>query len=130
MMVFYCLITDLPTEAEWEYAALALQGNQPTSDDEVYTERRIYPWNGNTARYKKRTMLHKEESLLTSKEVVVIIWDLAGNLNDNASFCGPVRSYLPNDFGLYNMAGNVNEWTADTYRPMTSMTVNDAENHD
>lgn len=55
---------------------------------------------------------------------------LAGNLNDNASFCGPVRSYLPNDFGLYNMAGNVNEWTLDTYRPMTSMTINDAENHD
>jgi hypothetical protein len=28
------------------------------------------------------------------------------------------------------MAGNVNEWTADTYRPMTSQTLNDAENHD
>lgn len=28
------------------------------------------------------------------------------------------------------MAGNVNEWTADTYRPMTSLTLNDAENHE
>ncbi|MCZ2339901.1 MAG: formylglycine-generating enzyme family protein [Chitinophagales bacterium] len=37
---------------------------------------------------------------------------------------------LPNDFGLYNMAGNVNEWTLDTYRPMTSVTLQDAENHD
>ena len=55
---------------------------------------------------------------------------LAGNLKDNGSFCGPVRQYLPNDFGLYNMAGNVNEWTADTYRPMTSLTLNDAENQE
>lgn len=55
---------------------------------------------------------------------------LAGNLNDNASFAGPVRSYIPNDFGLYNMAGNVSEWTADTYRPTTSMTLNDTDNHE
>ena len=55
---------------------------------------------------------------------------LAGNLNDNASHPGPVRAYLPNDFGLYNMAGNVSEWTADTYRATTSMTLIDVDNHD
>src|SRR5690606_18251666 len=31
----------------------------------------------------------------------------------------PVYSYKPNAFGLYNMAGNVSEWTMDTYRPVT-----------
>jgi sulfatase modifying factor 1 len=44
---------------------------------------------------------------------------VAGALNDKADITAPVRSYEPNDFGLYNMAGNVNEWTADTYRQLT-----------
>ncbi|MBK9737691.1 MAG: SUMF1/EgtB/PvdO family nonheme iron enzyme [Saprospiraceae bacterium] len=119
----------LPTEAEWEYAALALQANQPTSDDEVYTERRFFPWNGNTARYKKRTG-SQGRILANFKRGRGDYMGVAGNLNDNASFPGPVRQYLPNDFGLYNMAGNVNEWTLDTYRPTTSLTLNDADNQD
>ena len=41
----------------------------------------------------------------------------AGNLNDRATITAPVDSYYPNDFGLYNMAGNVNEWVLDVYRP-------------
>ena len=40
----------------------------------------------------------------------------AGNLNDRATITAPVNSYYPNDFGLYNMAGNVNEWVLDVYR--------------
>jgi sulfatase modifying factor 1 len=41
---------------------------------------------------------------------------VGGYLNDKADITAPVRSYEPNDFGLYNMAGNVNEWVEDTYR--------------
>jgi formylglycine-generating enzyme required for sulfatase activity len=41
---------------------------------------------------------------------------VAGRLNDNAAPVGPVNAYWPNDFGLYNMAGNVNEWVADEFR--------------
>ena len=40
---------------------------------------------------------------------------VAGNLNDN-DITTTVRAYWPNDYGLYNMAGNVSEWVMDVYR--------------
>jgi len=48
---------------------------------------------------------------------------VAGSLNDNASITSDVKSYWPNDYGLYCMAGNVNEWVQDVYRPLTSEDV-------
>ena len=45
---------------------------------------------------------------------------VSGHLNDNADITAPVYSYWPNDYGLYNMAGNVSEWVLDVYRPLTS----------
>ncbi|MFZ1703657.1 MAG: SUMF1/EgtB/PvdO family nonheme iron enzyme [Saprospiraceae bacterium] len=119
----------LPTEAEWEYAALSLQGNQPTSEDELITDRRFFPWNGNTIRYKTR---NSQQGLVLAnfKRGRGDYMGMAGRLNDRASFPAPVRTFFPNDFGLYNMAGNVNEWTFDTYRPTTSQTLSDPENHD
>jgi formylglycine-generating enzyme required for sulfatase activity len=41
----------------------------------------------------------------------------SGSLNDKATIAAPVNKYSPNNFGLYNMAGNVNEWVLDVYRP-------------
>ena len=41
----------LPTEAEWEYAALGLIGNMVSEKDERIADRRLYPWNGNIVRY-------------------------------------------------------------------------------
>lgn len=120
---------ELPTEAMWEYAALALVGNQAASKDELITERRFYPWNGNTARYKKHGAT--QGSIMANfKRGRGDYMGMAGALNDNASIPAPVRSFLPNDFGLYNMAGNVSEWTKDVYRPSTSMTLSDPENQD
>ncbi len=119
----------LPTEAEWEYAALALQGNLSATGDENITDRRYFPWDGNTARYQ---INNKEQGriLANFKRGAGDYMGMAGNLNDNASTTAPVRSFLPNDFGLYNMAGNVNEWCQDVYRPLTSQTLRDSENND
>ena len=40
----------------------------------------------------------------------------SGALNDRYVITGPVDAFLPNDFGLYNMSGNVNEWVMDVDR--------------
>jgi gliding motility-associated lipoprotein GldJ len=114
----------LPTEAEWEYAALALIGNQPAAGEERITDRRIYPWNGTSTRYPKAGMW-QGTFLANFKRGRGDNMGVAGKLNDNADITAPVKSYMPNDFGLYNMAGNVNEWVMDVYRPMTSVDAND-----
>jgi len=43
----------LPTEAEWEYAAVALQGKQALKDERI-SDRRLYPWDGTSMRYQRR----------------------------------------------------------------------------
>ena len=44
---------------------------------------------------------------------------MAGNLNDGGDITVQVKSYYPNDYGLYCMGGNVNEWVSDVYRPLS-----------
>lgn len=107
----------LPTEAEWEYAALALIGNLPHPDEERVTDRKIYPWNGTTTRYYKGGW--QGDFLANFKRGRGDNMGLAGNLNDNASITAPVDAFYPNDFGLFNMAGNVSEWVLDVYRALT-----------
>ncbi len=119
----------LPTEAEWEYAALGLQGNMANEKDELITDRRIYPWDGNSVRSQKRDK-YQGKILANFKRGDGDYMGMAGNLNDHASITAPVRTFQPNDFGLYHMAGNVSEWTMDLYRPMSSITLRDVENHD
>ncbi|RZK79844.1 MAG: gliding motility lipoprotein GldJ, partial [Pedobacter sp.] len=104
----------LPTEAEWEYAALGLIGN---TEYENIGENKIYPWNGlglSSAKKKTRGLI-----LANFKRTKGDYMGVGGSLNDKGGLTVAVRSYLPNDFGLYNMAGNVNEWVADVYRVNT-----------
>ncbi len=107
----------LPTEAEWEFAYYGLIGNlQPGT--EVITERRNYPWNGHFVRQEDPSVQGAIRANFVRGKGDYM--GVAGNLNDGADVTAPVESYWPNDYGLYNMAGNVSEWVLDVYRPLSS----------
>jgi len=104
----------LPSEAEWEYSALALAGN---TQYENISDGKVYPWNGMGVRSPKKST--RGLILANFKRGAGDNMGTGGYLNDKADITAPVRSFPPNDFGLYNMAGNVNEWTGDTYRQLS-----------
>ena len=81
----------LPTEAQWEYAARGGRSQSP------------YPWGGPYLRNKKGCLLANFKPG-------------RGNYpEDGGLYTVRADAYWPNDFGLYNMAGNVAEWTSSLY---------------
>merc|ERR1712000_766678 len=83
----------LPSEAEWEYAARGgLQGAS-------------YPWGGPYTKNDRGCFMANFKPLRG---------DYAA---DQALYTVEADAYDPNDFNLYNMAGNVSEWVASSYEP-------------
>lgn len=111
----------LPTEAEWEYAATALISTQWL--DEMQTHQRLYPWDGHALRnpYGKQM----GNFLANFKRGRGDYGGIAGHLNDGALITTYVYDFPPNDYGLYNMAGNVSEWVMDIYRPLSHQDFDD-----
>jgi sulfatase modifying factor 1 len=111
----------LPTEAEWEYAAQALIGTQWLEEMQMY--QRIYPWDGHAL----RNPFGKQMGyfLANFKRGRGDYAGIAGRLNDGALITSYIYEFPPNDYGLYNMAGNVSEWVMDIYRPMSFQDFDD-----
>jgi gliding motility-associated lipoprotein GldJ len=110
----------LPTEAEWEYAAAADVGQREYN---IYKGQKKYPWSGSYTRSGKRKI--KGDQLANFKQGKGDYGGIAGWSDDGADITNAVKQYPPNDFGLYDMAGNVSEWVADVYRPMVDDEVSD-----
>ena len=81
----------LPTETEWEYAA---RGG---------LERAEYPWGGPYTYDDKGCFLANFKP------------ERGDYIADQILYTAEAESYWPNDYGLYNMSGNVSEWTDSNY---------------
>lgn len=91
----------LPTEAQWEYAARGGLDNSP------------YPWGGPYLRNSKGCLLANFKP------------GRGDYASDGGLYTVHVKSYFPNDYGLFNMAGNVSEWTSSTFDESAYVMVND-----
>ena len=110
----------LPTETEWEYAALGLSEIRSYN---LYRGRKKYPWDGQYTRSGKRKI--RGDQMANFKQGKGDYGGIAGWSDDGADITNAVKSYDPNDYGLYDMAGNVAEWVADVYRPIIDDEFND-----
>ena len=110
----------LPTETEWEYAALALIGDREYN---AYRGKKKYPWSGEYTRSDERRT--EGDQLANFKLGKGDYGGIAGWSDDGADITIQVKAYPPNDFGVYDMAGNVAEWVSDVYRPIIDDEAND-----
>lgn len=109
----------LPTEAEWEYAAYSHIGN--TIEENTHNGK-YFPRGGKNSslRHLRNATVNGQGSFLANfKRGKGDNMGVAGWLNDSGSRTTEVKTFPPNDFGLYDMAGNVNEWVLDVYREVT-----------
>ena len=107
----------LPTEVEWEYAALGLQKNREYNN---YLGKKPEIEKLRGTKGKNRGMY-----LENFKQGRGDYSGVGGWNNDGSPTTADVRQYPSNDLGIYGMYGNVAEWTADVYRPIIDEEASD-----
>lgn len=124
----------LPTEAEWEYAAIGSINENPQPrksekkrGEELVANKQIYSWKNDGFDNLRATKHGAMQGafLANFKRGNGDYMGTPGGLNDRSAIPASVTSFFPNGFGLYNMSGNVNEWVADVYRPLTNLDQSD-----
>lgn len=107
-----CMGWRLPTEAEWEHA-----GRAGSSAPQYGALKDIAWYNLNCKVSYKSTVPHACKSVSGNQQ----------GTNDPSCECGthPVKTKTPNQWGLYDMIGNVGEWTHDWYGSYSSSKVTD-----
>lgn len=107
----------LPTEAEWEFAALGMSKDRNYNNykgKNPYTNKLRAKRGGNQGMY-----------LQNFKQGAGDYSGTAGWKNDGSAYTSDVKKYPANDLGIYGMYGNVSEWTADVYRPIIDTDYSD-----
>lgn len=109
----------LPTEAEWEYAA---KFSSQKNHYNINHGRKKYSWKGRYTQPRKNKIKGDQRANYKHGKgnYIGIGWNY-----DDAIITNKVKSYRPNDLGLYDMAGNVAEWVADVYRPIVDNEASD-----
>ncbi len=130
----------LPTEAEWEYAAkttlvsgsstsaLKNGGNAKNKNAQLTSSDMPFPWSGSGNNNIRSAKKGKTQGLFLAnfKNGSGDYKGMTGYMNESNGMVEKVSSHLQNpSLQLYNLAGNVNEWVADVYRPMNTMDMDD-----
>jgi sulfatase modifying factor 1 len=130
----------LPTEAEWEYAAKVSSSknyvsnfkNAKAGSNSAHPNASVaqsdspFPWssNGNDA---IRSTKKSDQGMYTAnfKNGQGDYMGMIGYSNDGAGIPSKVYSFVPSRIGIFNLNGNVNEWVADIYRPLSGDDMDD-----
>lgn len=139
-MKYYRLSYHLPTEAQWVYAAQAdlkaqeknvVKEEEPPEPKPVEDSSKIAlaPLSADSLSGTVGDVVMDPDSVHVARDKNGILANFKqqeGDYSeDGAAFTVPVMSYAPNDYGVYNMVGNVSEWVIDAYSPSTFAFVSD-----
>ncbi len=149
---YYRLNYSLPSEAQWVYAAGGDMKGNPLLDQTTDNAEQTTPERDTVATQildstvivrdsiaidSTSALAQTDRTAVQEKKTPGIDRDMDGRFlenfkqeegeynDDGGTFTLPVMSYAPNEFGIYNMVGNVSEWVLDAYSPSAFAFISD-----